>query len=556
MRNRVLVSRWWLIALLRSVFVGLIWAVRSSRAVRGRFGWGRLHGVFGALVVLLCAAVAATPANAFVYWAGQEQDRQAIARANLDGTGVKNGFITGVKDPWGVAVDGQHIYWTDDNGTTIARANLDGTGVDRSFITGTDSIGVAVDSHYVYWTNATAGTIGRADLDGTGVTQSFITGANDPWAVAVDGQHVYWTNYGSSTIGRANVDGTGVNQSFITGANEPSGVAVDGQHVYWIDDGAIGRANLDGTGVNESFVSGNAAQGVAVDSHYVYWANYDTTIGRANLDGTGVNQSFITGVRGPFGLAVDSLTQPSVTGVSPNVGPTGGGTSVTITGANLGSGATVSFGGVPASKVNVVSSTQLQATAPAQSAGAVHVTVMHGAASATSAEDLYAYGPPSTGSFTPSSGITGTAVTITGTGFVPGVKVGFGALASPSVTIQSGTQLRAVVPNGAVPATVSVSDAQGSATSTTRFTPTLSLTGFSPTSGPAGTLITIDGIGFNASSTVEFQAIAASSVTFVSPSELQVRVPAGPRGETIIKVANTTAAIGTVKSAANFRVTR
>ena len=80
-----------------------------------------------------------------------------------------------------MAVDGQHIYWTNDNGTTIGRANLDGTGVDQSFITGTDPIGVAVDGHYVYWTNATAGTIGRANLDGTGVNQSFITGANDPW---------------------------------------------------------------------------------------------------------------------------------------------------------------------------------------------------------------------------------------------------------------------------------------------------------------------------------------------------------------------------------------
>ena len=132
----------------------------------------------------------------------------------------------------------------------------------------------------------------------------------------------------------------------------------------------------------------------------------------------------------------------------------------------------------------------------------------------------------------------------------------FGALASPSVTILSGTQLRAVVPNGAVPATVSVSDAQGSATSTPQFSPTLSITGFSPTSGPAGTQITIDGAGFNASSTVKFQAIASSSVTFVSPGELQVKVPAAPRGGTIIKVANTTPPIGTVKSPASFHVTR
>ena len=69
MRKRVFVSRWWLIALLRSVLVGLIWAAGSSWAVRSRFGWGRLRAVYGVLVVFLCVVVVAAPASAFVYWA-------------------------------------------------------------------------------------------------------------------------------------------------------------------------------------------------------------------------------------------------------------------------------------------------------------------------------------------------------------------------------------------------------------------------------------------------------------------------------------------------------
>ncbi len=292
-------------------------------------------------------------------------------------------------------------------------------------------------------------------------------------------------------------------------------------------------------------------------SAFVYWSNLlGGTIGRANLDGTGVNQSFIRSAHeaGAAGVAVDTLVPATITGVSPNAGPTAGGTSATITGTNFASGATVSFGAVPASNVNVVSTTQLQAIAPAESADTVHVTVSTygGVRSATSANDLYAYGPPSIGSLTPTSGITGNAVAINGTGFVPGVKVSFGTLTSPGVRILSGTQLKADVPNGAVPATISVSDTQGSATSTTQYTPTLSITGFNPTGGPAGTLLTIDGVGFNASSTVKFQAIAASSVAFVSPTELEVTVPTGARGGNIIKVTNTTAPTGTVKSAARF----
>ncbi len=68
---------------------------------------------------------------------------------------------------------------------------------------------------------------------------------------------------------------------------------------------------------------------------------------------------------------------PVVTGVSPRTGPPGGGTQVTITGAQFTAGASVEFGGTPASNVVVQSSTTITATSPAQGANAqiVNVTV-------------------------------------------------------------------------------------------------------------------------------------------------------------------------------------
>jgi len=66
---------------------------------------------------------------------------------------------------------------------------------------------------------------------------------------------------------------------------------------------------------------------------------------------------------------------PTVSSVSPNNGPTAGGTSVTITGTNFASGATVTFGSTAATNVAVASGTQITATTPAGSAGAVTVTV-------------------------------------------------------------------------------------------------------------------------------------------------------------------------------------
>ena len=69
------------------------------------------------------------------------------------------------------------------------------------------------------------------------------------------------------------------------------------------------------------------------------------------------------------------IAPPTVTSVSPNNGSTSGGTAVTITGANFASGATVTFGSTAASNVVVVSGTQITATTPLGSAGAVIVTV-------------------------------------------------------------------------------------------------------------------------------------------------------------------------------------
>src|SRR5918994_929963 len=184
------------------------------------------------LAALLAAALAFAPrADGFVYWTNFTSG--TIGRANLNGTGANQSFITGANanDLDGVAVDATHVYWANFNtGLSIGRANLNGTGANNSFISGvSDPCGVAVDGSHVYWANQlpAAGTIGRANLNGTGADQSFITGADSPCGVAADAAHLYWANTDGDTIGRANLNGTGPNQSFITGASVPTGVAVD-----------------------------------------------------------------------------------------------------------------------------------------------------------------------------------------------------------------------------------------------------------------------------------------------------------------------------------------
>ena len=86
-----------------------------------------------------------------------------------------------------------------------------------------------------------------------------------------------------------------------------------------------------------------------------------------------------------------SGTAPTVGGVSPSSGTAAGGTAVTITGSNFAAGATVSFGGLPATSVAVVTSTSITAITPAHAAGAVTVTVTNTNGQSGSLAGAYAF---------------------------------------------------------------------------------------------------------------------------------------------------------------------
>jgi len=151
--------------------------------------------------------------------------------------------------------------------------------------------------------------------------------------------------------------------------------------------------------------------------------------------------------------------------------------------------------------------------------------------------------------FTPASAITGSAVKIEGGALSDVTGVEFGPLAA-KFTVLSTTQIEAIVPNGARAGAITVKTSTSSATSATKFTPTFSVTSFTPVRGVAGKLVTIKGVGFNSKSTVSFDGRAAT-VTAASAKKLKVRVPAGVEAGPIA-VRNTTAPVGTVYSASSF----
>lgn len=96
--------------------------------------------------------------------------------------------------------------------------------------------------------------------------------------------------------------------------------------------------------------------------------------------------------------AADQYTyigMPTVTGISPSMGPTAGGTVVTITGSNFTGATSVKFGTLAATSFSVVSATQITATSPAQTS-MVYVTVTTpGGTSTGGAPSQFTYNQPS-----------------------------------------------------------------------------------------------------------------------------------------------------------------
>jgi hypothetical protein len=145
-------------------------------------------------------------------------------------------------------------------------------------------------------------------------------------------------------------------------------------------------------------------------------------------------------------------------------------------------------------------------------------------------------------------------VDITGSGFLGTTNVTFGGGRSAKPGVLFATVMDATVPNGALTGPISVTNASGSATSAANYTVLLSVTGFTPASGPAGTFVTIKGVGFNSGSTVKFDSTPATSVIFVSYYRLLAAVPSGAVTGPI-SVTNTSGTVGTVTSPGKFTVT-
>lgn len=124
------------------------------------------------------------------------------------------------------------------------------------------------------------------------------------------------------------------------------------------------------------------------------------------------------------------------------------------------------------------------------------------------------------------SGKVGSQVGILGQGFDGSSVVKFGGTAATTTQLTGTTFILATVPAGALTGKITVTTGATtlSTTSTYKVTPTVS--GFSPSSGPVGTSVTISGTGLTQATKVTFNKVAAT-FTVNSDSKITATVPAG-----------------------------
>jgi hypothetical protein len=234
-----------------------------------------------------------------------------------------------------------------------------------------------------------------------------------------------------------------------------------------------------------------------------------------NGDGTAISPTTLK-----IRPTIDSLTGSNDHGAA--------GAHITLTGKTFRGTTSVKVGTVSASFTVAPDGNSLTFAVPT-TAVSEPITVTNAGGSTTS--DSFAV-TPVIKSFTPTSGPTGTTLTVAGTGFVGADFVSFsGAGGDGTPTSVTATSFKVVVPSGTTTGSLAVeTDVSGvlatSAPSASPFTATFSVTTVDPTFAEYGDQVELSGVGFTGVTEVDFNGFPGTSLNVVNDGDLTVDVPA------------------------------
>ncbi|MEW5738063.1 MAG: IPT/TIG domain-containing protein [Myxococcota bacterium] len=412
----------------------------------------------------------------------------------------------------------------------------------------------------------------------TGGTTVLITGGG-----FASGARVFFGTGESTTV-------TVINNSTLTAITPPSSVTgpvdvrvqnVDGQMVtqnqgfVYVDPAALGPApvlssvtpNSGGSADTTDVVvsAQNVAQGALLFAGGVPATG--VMVGTGMVSGTfqphvaGAVDVVITNPDGQSGRLANGFTYnaspPTLSSVTPNTVPLGGGLKVLLSGRGFLAGATVSIAGSPVA-TSFVDDTLLFVTVPPHAAGAVDVTVTNPDNQASTLAggltyaDIQLGNAPTLTAVSPSRGPTtgGTVALLIGTNFVQGTRVLFGSAQSPRVTIMNDTRLSAVAPAGTagpVDVTVITPDGQSGQllqgftyVDPSQLGASPILVSVTPANGLAagGTQTVLTGSGFQTGMLVFFGGFSASAAATQNAGIATATTPPGPTGVVDVAITN------------------
>lgn len=244
-------------------------------------------------------------------------------------------------------------------------------------------------------------------------------------------------------------------------------------------------------------------------------ADFDTD-GRQDMI---VSGSVLRGV-----IYANRIGAPNVSSFSPSTA--GEGTVVTIKGQNFTGVTAVRFGGTPAASFTVVDDYTINAVVGPGNSGSLVVTSPRGRSEAIG---FTFTSQPVITSFAPAVATSGTTITINGANLSKAKGVRFGGTRAASFKIISPAVITAIVGNGASGDVSVIFSTDTISAPGFVFPSGPVVSGFTPVSGRAGTVITIAGTNFHPiadSNIVYFGAVRGKVISGTS-SSLSVEVPAG-----------------------------
>ena len=397
-----------------------------------------------------------------------------------------------------------------------------------------------------YFTGATGVTIG-----GTAATSLIVHSATNITCTTPAG------SAGTASVLVTTPGGTNVANTLYNYAALPTVTGISAARGSTSGGNVVILTGTNFTGATGVSIGGTGATGVSVNSD-----SQITCTTPAHSAGAVSVQVTTPGGTSATNSLFTFVLPPAVSSIAATSGTANGGTSVTITGANLAYATGVTIGGNAATSVSVASDgNSLTCTTPAAgSAGAASVLVTTpGGTNAANGLFTYLLTPPTVASITPTSGVNtgGTTLTITGTNFSGTTGVTIRGVDATNFSVANGTTITCTTPAGTLgAASVQVNGPSGTNAPNTLFTyvpPAPAVTGVSPNTGSilGGTPVTITGTSFIGGVGVAFGGVPATNVTAVSDTSITCIAPAGSL-EVASLVVTTTSGSSAANDSARF----